>query len=252
MSPRIREDYYIKQKDKLMTQFDKVLGISRDLFAKKIKKERIDTLMEEMRKEYGKLIPQIPYIGGKRNSFTLILIDSILMLPIYKILEKEGLTYMEIGEYNYEFYEKIQEIRKKKLETSGQNPSERYFQEDYKNYLKIFAKNLQKKVYPDDWVMEFVDGEGKDFDFGLNISECGVVKFFRKLRAEKFVPFICLSDYAEGQVSVFGFERTQTIGNGDPICNHRFIKNGITPRAWPPYHLQEYKIDNQGNFKNKI
>ena len=89
--------------------------------------------------------------------------------------------------------------------------------------------------------MEFVEGDGKTFDYGYRFTECGIHKVFKKLGAVKYVPFMCLSDFAQGNVYGFGFARTQTIGNGDPICDHRFLKNGTTPRAWPPDDLPEYR-----------
>ncbi len=38
-----------------------------------------------------------------------------------------------------------------------------------------------------------------------------------------------------------GFTRTQTIGNGDPICDFRFSKNAQSLNGWPPENLPEWK-----------
>jgi hypothetical protein len=248
MSPRIIEDFYIKQQDKLKTQFDKTLHLSKDILQKKINNQRIDSLFVKMRREYESLIPKIPYIGGRKNPFTSMLIDSVNLLAIFRVLENEGYSFNEIGEYSYEFFEKIQKRRKEKAKKSGQKPSDRYFQETYIKYLKKFAKSLQKRIYPDDWVMEFVEGDEKTFDYGFNFTECGIAKLFKKLGSGKYIPFICLSDFVDAQINGFGFKRTQTIGNGSNMCDHRFIKNGTTSRVWPPNELEEYKMTDQGNF----
>ncbi len=42
-----------------------------------------------------------------------------------------------------------------------------------------------------------------------------------------------------------GFIRTQTIGNGDPICDFRFKKNIETISGWPPEELEEWKISKE-------
>ncbi|MFW9952844.1 MAG: L-2-amino-thiazoline-4-carboxylic acid hydrolase, partial [Candidatus Thorarchaeota archaeon] len=86
------------------------------------------------------------------------------------------------------------------------------------------------------------------FDYGFNFTECGVVKFFKKLGNGRYAPFMCLSDFADAQINGFGFRRSQTIGNRSEICDHRFIKNGITAIAWPPGSLEEWKMDRDGNF----
>ncbi|MFX0083591.1 MAG: L-2-amino-thiazoline-4-carboxylic acid hydrolase [Candidatus Hodarchaeota archaeon] len=242
MTVKIVNDYYIKNKAKLITQFDKILHISKEILLKRFSEPELEGIFNNMRKEYENLIPEMPYIGGRKNPFTSILVDCVAMVPFYRVLEQKGMTYREIGEFNYQFWEKIHKIRVRKLEESGQKPTDQFFNDPYLNYSKNLAKTSQLRKYPDDWVMEFVEGDGKTFDYGFNFTECSVYKVFKKLAAEKYVPFICLADFAQGNVYGFGFARTQTIGNGDPICDHRFLKNGTTPRAWPPDNVQEFKM----------
>jgi len=188
------------------------------------------------------LIPEIPYIRGRKNSFTPMLVDSVAMISFYRILEKNGMTYREIGEFSYEFWENLNKRRVHKLEKTGQNPVDQFFNDAYIDFNKNLAKRLQAEKYPDGSAMEFVEGDGKMFDYGYNFTECGIHKAFKKLGAEKYVPLICLSDFAQAQVFGFGFTRTQTIGNGAPLCDHRFLEKCTTPRAWSPDNLQEFKM----------
>jgi len=243
MSVKTITDYYIKRKPKMMAQFDKFLGISKDILLNKFNESKIEDLMQQIRKEYENIISEIPYIGGRKNPFTNMLVDCVAMLAFFRILEKEGMTYREIGEFNYEFWEKINRIRMRKFEKTGQNPIDQYFNDTYISYNKNLAETSQQKKYPYDWVMEFVEGDGKTFDYGYKVTECGPHKVFKKLGADKYVPFICLTDFVMANIYGFGFTRTQTIGNGNPICDHRFLKKGTTPRAWPPDNLQEYKME---------
>ena len=241
MSVKVVKDYYMKNKAKLMTQFDKLLHISREILLKQYNESQIEVMFNKMRKDYENLIPEIPYIGGRRNPFTSMLIDSVSMLAVFRTLENEGLSYHDIGELSYGIWEIVNKIRVHKLEKKGQQPKDQYFNDTYINFNKNLAKVLQQKKYPDDWVMEFVEGDGKTFDYGFKFTECGIHKVFKRLGAEKYVPFLCLTDLAQGNIYGFGVTRTQTIGNGDPICDLRFLKNGTTPRAWPPDDLPEYK-----------
>lgn len=242
MTVKILDDYYIKNKARLNTQFDKSLHISKDILLERFSEMELEEIFMQMRNEFEKLIPEIPYIGGKKNSFTSMLVDGAIMLSFFRILEKKGMTYHEIGEFSYRLYEKINKRRVEKLEKAGQTPIDQFFNPTYINYCKNLAKTTQLRKYPDDWVMEYVEGDGKTFDYGLNFTECANYKFFKKLGAEIYVPFLCLADFAQANVYEFGFTRTQTIGNGDPLCDHRFLKKGTTPRAWPPETLKELKM----------
>ncbi|MFW9877289.1 MAG: L-2-amino-thiazoline-4-carboxylic acid hydrolase [Candidatus Thorarchaeota archaeon] len=112
---------------------------------------------------------------------------------------------------------KIYKIRIDKLKRTGQKPVGLIFNDNFLTFSKNLAKTSQLRKYPDDWVIDHVEGDVKSFDNGFNFTECGVYKVFEKLGAEKYVPFICLVDFAQGNIYGFVFIRTQTIGNGDPI-----------------------------------
>ncbi len=111
------------------------------------------------------------------------------------------------------------------------------------DYQKTLTEETQKKLYPDDWVMDFIEGDGKNFVWGWDIHECGVQKAYKKLGEEKYLPFICLGDYYEAEGLGFGFNRDQTLGFGAPLCTHRFVKDYKTPRAWPPDDLKEFNAN---------
>ena len=239
MSVRIVKDYYIRRKKKLIEDFGKHIKGVRLLFAEKFDDAKLKQILINMKTEFENLIPEIPYIGGKKNPNTLFLIKGISNLAIFRILEKEGLTYRQIGEFYYEFIDGFNRIRKKRLEKIGKNPALYPFETEYVNYIKDFAETSQKRNYPDDFVFNYVEGDGNSFEWGIDYSECGLVKLFKKLGATKFMPLLCLSDFSEANIFGYGFSRTQDLGHGAPMCDHRFIKNSKTPRAWPPENLPE-------------
>ena len=235
-------NYYIKKEENLLSYFERLLKIVKEILDKKSNASQIDQLKSQMRKEFKNLIPSIPYIGGKRNIFTGFLIDSVTNLAIMRVLEKSGYSYYEIGEFTYELGEIINKIRKRKIEKNNQDPIDQYFSNLYINFLKIVSKESQKRKIPFDFVLEYVEGDGNNFDYGLKILECGVYKLYKKLGDERLAPFMCLFDYSIANVYGFGFKRTQCIGNGNSLCDTFYKKGGETPRGWPPEHLEDYKI----------
>jgi len=46
---------------------------------------------------------------------------------------------------------------------------------------------------PDDWVGEIVDGTGDPLGFGIDWTECGVVKFLRAQIVDELTPWLCAS-----------------------------------------------------------
>ena len=97
MSVKIVKDYYMKNKAKLIAQFDKFLHISNDILLQRFNEPELEGIFNKMRKEYENLIPEIPYIGGRKNPFTSMLVDSVAMLASFRILEQMGMTNREIG-----------------------------------------------------------------------------------------------------------------------------------------------------------
>lgn len=243
MSVKMVDNYYIKRKGKLMITFEKQFGILSKLLMKKFDEAKINEMLNQMKAEYEKLIPELPYIGGAKNAMTILLIGGISDLAIFRILEKEGFTLREIGQLHYELSDERNKRRAINLEKIGKEPSQYPFEPQYIDAVKPMSEQSQKRNYPDDWIMDFVEGDSKSYEWGFNFDQCGIYNVYKRLGAEKYVPFICLSDFSEANILGFGFSRTQTIGNGAPLCNHRYIKNSKTPRAWPPDNLEEFKLN---------
>ncbi len=240
MAVKVVKDYYIRRKPKLMKNFSNHIKIARSILKKKYDEAKINEMFDLMKAEYEKLIPEIPYIGGVKNSFTNLLVGGISSLAMFRILEREGYTHREIGEFYYKFSDLQNTIRKKSLEKIGKDPAQYPFESAYIDYAKKLCETSKLRNYPDDWVADYVEGDGKTFEWGFNFHKCGIHKVLKRLDAEKYTPFFCLYDFSEANILGFGFSRTQAIGFGAPMCDHRYVKKYKTPRGWPPDDLPEF------------
>ncbi|MFX0155918.1 MAG: L-2-amino-thiazoline-4-carboxylic acid hydrolase, partial [Candidatus Hodarchaeota archaeon] len=240
MTVKVLNDYYVKRKSKLMKDFSKHIKVAMDILKRKFSEAKINEIYNQMKKEYENIIPEIPYIGGTKNPFSTILVGCLSSLAMFRVLENEGFTLRDIGEFYYEFRDINNTIRKNSLEQIGKDPAQYPFEPSYIEWAKKQCEISKLRNYPDDWVMDYVEGDGKTFEWGFNFHECGVHKIFKRLNAEKFVPFFCLADFSEANILGFGFSRNQTLGFGAPMCDHRYIKNYKTPRGWPPDDLPEF------------
>jgi hypothetical protein len=105
--------------------------------------------------------------------------------------------------------------------------------------LKEAAEKTQERRYPGDWVATFVEGDGEQFDYGLDVVECGICKFYRTQNAEELTPYMCLSDYILSDAFARGLVRYKTLAEGDDVCDFRFKKGRgsfVNPlrNGWPP------------------
>ena len=96
------------------------------------------------------------------------------------------------------------------------------------------ARWTQQRRYPEDWVAEFVDGVGQDFDFGMDVTECAIVKFMHAQGADEFTPWLCHLDYVMAEAAGYGLIRTKTLAWGCDRCDFRMTANGTTTATWPP------------------
>ena len=66
------------------------------------------------------------------------------------------------------------------------------------------------------------------FDFGVDYVRCGNLELAKKLGAEAFAPYICMSDIVLSDALGWGLTRTQTLADGCSHCDFRFKKGGET------------------------
>jgi hypothetical protein len=157
-------------------------------------------------------------------------------LPFFRSLEREGLSLREIAKITYEKMEHDVEL---KSAEKKRKVREFYFSPSMRTVEINRAEETKSGKYPGDWVSEYIEGDGKTFDFGIDFTECAICKFLEPHDALRYVPIFCLGDYATYRAFGIGFRRTQTIAHGASWCDFRFKKNWETPRGWPTEELAE-------------
>jgi len=95
---------------------------------------------------------------------------------------------------------------------------------------KIVARRArqQQKVRFGDFEIEYLIGEGDEFDFGVNYLQCGNHTFVKRHGGEEFAPYVCMSDIVLSEAMGWGLIRTQTLADGCPHCDFRFKKGAAT------------------------
>ena len=230
MTIEIRDDYYTSQKEKLLRDFGRAKRFSKVL-ALHVDDQPSSAIIQETRQEFERLIPKIPYIGGKANNLTQDLIDCTMLLALYKVLKSEGFPSEEIGKMVIEMEQRrVHSYPRFVLKLFGKGIHSPLG----KNRLKKAADKQREDRYPGGWVSVYVEGDGEEFDFGIDYLECGLCKFFHQQGADEFTPYLCQFDYVQQRAMRTGFFRSMTLAEGAERCDFRWKRGGETRAGWPP------------------
>lgn len=197
-----------------------------------------NSLMKDIRREYETLIPEMPHIGGKENMFSEWLTYGVYYLAVYRVLKAEGQSVEEAGKVIFDTFQAMADYPKWLLRLVANLK----YDEKYVSQLKKAAAKSQERRYSGDWVATFIEGDGKGFDYGIDITECGICKFYYAQGAEELAPYLCLSDYVVSNAFDRGLVRYKTLAEGAKLCDFRYKKGRETfvnplREGWPPKFL---------------
>jgi len=96
--------------------------------------------------------------------------------------------------------------------------------------VRWFAENH----YPDNWIYEFVDGDGQGLDFGLDVTQSAIVNYLHAQGADELTPYLCDLDHVTFGALGVGLTRTETLAWGCDRCDFSVTNPGTTISTWPP------------------
>lgn len=227
---RVSESYYLSRKRKLMKSLKKDEGVIRSFLIEEYGPEFSDAALREAEVEFESLIPKIPYIGGSGNLMTSDLVESVKLLAFYRVMKARGVppdkTFRIVHRAMKARFERYPRVLRKLI---GRLQMSRFFVKR----LKRLAAESQERRFPGNFVFTVVIGDGGWFDWGLDFTECAILKFFRSENAEEFMPYICPNDYATGEAFDLGLVRTKTLAEGMGVCDQRLKRGRKTETRFP-------------------
>jgi hypothetical protein len=233
MEKRAGKAYYSSRRSEILALFDDHAQAWKPLITERYGDKFADTILKEACKQLKGVIPEIPYIGGDENPMTHHLIRSTTSLAFYKAMKARGKTAEETGKIIYDaVVERVSNLPPRPLKMTP----------DDVRRMKDQAKRSHERRYPGDWVREYVEGDGVEFDYGFDFFECGTQKLYHAHSADEFLPYYCFLDFpinnAYGK-GLWGFTRTMTLAEGHGKCDFRFKQGGKTEQEWPPRFLKK-------------
>ena len=227
------DNHYISRKSKLLKDFDRTAKRIESVLAPRYGNALSGTLLKETRREYEALIPELPYIGGKKNRLTKNLVGSAWCLALYRALKRHGKTAEDAGKILCETVQaQLDAYPRSLLRFLGMLRFSTYGIAR----LKKQAEESRRRRYAGNWVFTVLTGDGKEFDYGVDYTECGICKFFHAQGADELTPFLCALDFPMSEAFDTGLARTMTIAGGDDRCDFRYKKGRKVAQELPPVH----------------
>lgn len=193
--------------------------------------QEAEVMCREMLEEFRRLAAEAPRIGRDGSTFAGNLFAAYSALAVHRVMHRHGGTVEDTTEL-------LRSAQRAELERMS--PALRAGMVWYafsglrRRQRERGARRSQERRYPGDWVLEMVPGDGTSFDFGYDVTECGIVKYLHAHDADELTPWLCDMDYATAEALGYGLERTRTLSWGCDRCDFRFSRHGLTTAPWPP------------------
>lgn len=221
----MQTDSGTRETESLFRGFDGTAELLRTFLAARYGEEGAEALYRSARSKYEQIIPRIPQIGGVRaralNGFLRITAQEV---AVYLAVKERGGTAPEAWEICHEAirlemnrFPKWKRWLLRRLMFSGL-------------MRRVVGRRQEKNEQPrfGDFEVRYLMGDGSEFDIGVDYVRCGNLELVKKLEAEEFAPYVCMSDIALSNGLGWGLIRTQTLADGCSHCDFRFKRNAET------------------------
>lgn len=183
-------------------------------------KEFAIEVQEVVRDEFEALIPEIPYVGGRKNFFRDMPARAAVILALYRALEKKGVPLIDFGGLLEEITQAYMNRFPPRVRILA---GKLWMSSLFRRQINKQAKISRQRKYEEDFVFEVVPGDGK-YQWGIDYLECGIVKFFKMQGEEELAKYACVLDYFMSPAIGIKLKRTGTIAHGCSRCDFRFRK----------------------------
>lgn len=208
----------------LLRRFDRLVAEIAGQIEMQYGKRLAELLLAEFHLEYAAIIPQIPYIG-RGNPQLSFLIPTTQYLAVYRVMKNHGLPLSDIGKLVYRMAEEQMQLIPSMVRKIIHYL---WFSPWFIKRAKKRAKESLRREHPGNFVMHFIEGDGINFDFGIDYIECANCKFLLEHDAWELAPFSCATDKVASEYLGWGLTRTSTLAEKAEKCDFRFKKDRET------------------------
>jgi hypothetical protein len=235
--PTAPPHYFADRKEEFLRNLGGLFTSARRILPAHVKASKVPAILDDTRERFGELLAELPNLGGDRNRFNSSIAAGVAARAYIRALESRGVPspsiHKSIYRIYFDAYSSLPQLVKAALRWFA-------FSGIHMRKLQAFARWTQERTYPENYVVEFVPGDGRSFDFGFDVTECALAKFYGRMHAEEHLPHVCIGDFAVSCVLRTGLQRTTTISNGAAMCDFRYRCKRDSLRGLPIEDLPEY------------
>lgn len=218
--------YYRKNENLFKDSLDKYLQNEFSyIFIQKYTENDLDKIKKEIRNCFDSLLDHIPYVGGDDSQFTANLIEATIYLSVYKVLINREFSLEEVGRLINEIYVNSIERDSEKVAELEQI-GEVIFSNENIEEIKRCAIESRNIKYEKDFIVDFVEGNNEEFDFGSDTHQCPIHLYFKEQNSDKFTKYVCNIDFIRSKYLKSGLQRKKCLSNGDSVCEFRWKRYG--------------------------
>ena len=218
-------EFYISRRKRLIREFNRFLKRVRKTMLTHYSESMTDMVIQETHNEFELILKDLPFVGGKKNHFTRIVIVNGWIVAFYRVMKTHGKTAEEtvriLCEVAENFFKSVPSFL---WRFAGRFASGKMFI----NRMEKQAAQSQKQIYPEDWVYKTIRSNSYDLEFAMEFSECAVIKLYDQLGVPELKPFCNFFDVISSRYLNLGIDASETLGLGFPRCVMKYKRGRPT------------------------
>jgi len=180
-------------------------------------------VIAQTRREYERVRPEVPDIGGLGNVFQPVMAVNGWIVALHRAMKAHGKTAADSVEVCQIFVDRLlRRFPSFVLHLLGRL----WLSAPARRYLERQARRSQERRYPADFVWKVE--RGRDGEVSLVFDECAVNKWYDAQDVRDLKPYCNFVDVTYSRLMNMGVDATHTIGLGFKRCALRFKRGRET------------------------
>jgi hypothetical protein len=217
MTQQTESTYYVSRAPKLLRSFDRFSKRLRRSLAESHGEVFARETIAATRAEFQRIIPELPYVGGRKNIFSPIIVANGWLIAFYRAMASRGKTAEEVIRICSRVTDGLfRPFPPFVLRLAGRLALSGFV----KKRLEKQAARSQERRYPEDWV--FTARENGEGEAVLEFTECAVNKLYEAQGVEDLKPYCNFVDVIYSRHMGMGVDARETLGLGCERCRLRY------------------------------
>ncbi len=228
-APAAPTGFYAENRAKALAEFKAVCAGAEKWLTARVPDPTAKAVTADAKRRFETLLPGLPDIGGRENRNQPFITMAGWLTALRLAMREKGMPARDSGRLLYDLCAADwAALPQQKVKAMGAA----LFAPASLEAIKQWAEASQKRLYPGDWVIKAVPGDGKTFDLGYDYTECGAVKYFKAQGVLDVAPYFCINDFLASRAQGTGLARTGTIAEGNAVCDFRYKKDRPVTQDW--------------------